>query len=136
MWWRMGCQIVLSAKPHQKHVMDIKYFVWVLCVSYRRLNSVTNPFDYPIPHCDSTVTIFQIGSKTMCIITVDAKQGFHQTKVRVFDVDKLDFFEPDDKKYTFTVIPFGTIKTPVFYTCMMGNLNLNGINYSLKSCVI
>ena len=67
---------------------------------------------------------------------MDVKQGFHQTKVRVCDVDKLYFFEPDDKKYAFTVILFGTIKTPVFYTSMMGNLNLNGINYSLKSCVI
>jgi len=36
-----GSSIVLAAKPHQEHVIDIKDFVWRMCVSYRKLNSVT-----------------------------------------------------------------------------------------------
>ena len=31
------------------------------------------------------------------IIIVDARQGYHQVKVRRFDIEKLAFFAPDDK---------------------------------------
>ena len=117
-----GSQIVLAAKPHQEHVLDIKEFVWRLCVSYRGLNRVTKLFEYPIPRCDIAVTIFESGSGRMWIITVDAKQGYHQIKVRECDVEKLAFFGPDDKKYAFTVMPFGPVNAPAFYTCMMGSL--------------
>ena len=64
--------IVLAAKPHQEHVDDLKKCVWRMCVSYRGLNHVTKPFEYPIPHCDDAIGIFQVGSCLICIITMDA----------------------------------------------------------------
>ena len=66
-----GNQIVLSAKPYQEHVKDIKDFIWWRCVSYCRLNLVKKPFEHPIPCCNLSVTIFDLGPKNMKIITVD-----------------------------------------------------------------
>ena len=44
-----GSMIVLAAKPHQEDITDITKFIWRMCVSYRILNSVKKPFEYPIP---------------------------------------------------------------------------------------
>ena len=49
-----GALIVLAAKPGQFNVPWEK-FKWRLCVSYRKLNQVTKPFQYPIPRCDDAV---------------------------------------------------------------------------------
>jgi len=57
--------IVLAAKPHQEDITDITKFIWRTCVSYRKLNSVTKPFEYPIPRCDDAVTIVMVGSTVM-----------------------------------------------------------------------
>ena len=56
---------------------------------------------------------------TIYIISLDARQGYHQVAVRVSDLEKLAFFTPDDLKYFFTVMPFGPTNTPGFYTAMM-----------------
>ena len=116
-----GSMIVLAAKPHQEGITDIAKFIWRMCVSYRKLNSVTKPFEYPIPRCDDAVTIVMVGSTVMWIITVDARQGYHQVAVRRIDREKLAFFAPDHKKYTFKVMPFGPTNAPPFYTAMMGD---------------
>jgi len=54
-----GSMIVLAAKPHQEHVDDISLFIWRMCVSYRGLNKVTRPFEYPIPRCDDAIGFFK-----------------------------------------------------------------------------
>jgi len=117
-----GSRIVLAAKPHQENIDDIKEFVWRMCVSYRKLNSVTKPFEFPIPRCDDAITVLEVGGDAIYIITVDARQGYHQVTVRRIDRDKLAFFAPNNKKYTWNVMPFGPTNAPGFYTCMMGNL--------------
>ena len=86
-----GSMIVLAAKPHQEHIKDIKKFVWRMCVSYRGLNKVTKPFEYPIPRCDDAISIFEVGSNMIWIITVDARQGYHQVYVRKLDQEKIAF---------------------------------------------
>ena len=54
-----GSSIVLAAKPHQEHVMDINNFIWcILSVLYRRLNQVTLPFEHPIPCCGDAIDNF------------------------------------------------------------------------------
>ncbi len=112
--------IVLAPKPHQEDVDDITEFIWRMCVSYRKLNSITEPFEFPIPRCDAAVTILPIpGGKHVFFISLDAKQGYHQVVVRKCDREKLAFFAPNDKKYTFKVMPFGPTNAPPFYTCMM-----------------
>ena len=53
-----------------------------MCVSYRKLNSITKAFEYLIPKCDDYVTVFMTGSSIMWIITVDARRGYHQILVK------------------------------------------------------
>jgi hypothetical protein len=115
-----GSLIVLAPKPHQEHVNDINKFIWRMCVSYRQLNAITKPFEYPIPRCDDAITILIVGGDEIYIITVDARQGYHQVAVRKLDQEKLAFFAPDGKKYTWKVMPFGPMNAPAFYTAMMG----------------
>lgn len=114
-----GSIIVLAPKPHQEHVENIDDFVWRMCVSYRGLNSVTKPFAFPIPRCDDAIGSLHIGPGDIFIITVDARQGYHQVKVRDGDKEKLAFFAPNGKKYTYKVMPFGPMNAPAFYTWMM-----------------
>ena len=116
-----GSIIVLAPKPHQEHVTDIEDFVWRMCVSYRGLNAVTKPFTFPIPRCDDAISSLNVGPGDIWIITVDARQGYHQISVRKVDREKLAFFGPDGEKYTYSVMPFGPMNAPSFYTFMMQN---------------
>ena len=83
--------MVLAPKPHQEHVMEIKDFVWKMCISYRELNKVTNPFEYPISRCDIVIEDLGDGSRIIYFICLDAAQGYHQVWVRPCDMDKLAF---------------------------------------------
>ena len=67
--------IVLAAKSRQEKVNSIKKYVWMVCVSYRGLNKVTNLYKYHIPWCGMGIMIFQIGSAGSYFITVDTKHG-------------------------------------------------------------
>ena len=93
-----------------------------MCVSYRKLNSVTKPSQYPIPRCDDSVTFMGFGSDIIFFISLDARQGYHQVSVRHMDREKLAFFAPDGNKYCFNVMPFGLTNAPAFYPAMMKNL--------------
>ena len=104
--------IVLAAKQD---------FIWRLCISYRALNHITKPFQFPIPRCDDSIYLLGNDSGRIFIITLDARQGYHQIPVRFCDQEKLAFFGPDDFKYCFTVIPFEPTNAPTFYTAMMRN---------------
>jgi hypothetical protein len=106
-----GSLIVLAPKPHQEHVDNIDDFVWRMCISYCKLNSVTLPFAYPIPRCDDAINDFGDGVGRLWFIGLDAHQGYHQIRVRPVDRVKLAFFAPDGKKYTFKVMPFGPTNT-------------------------
>ena len=114
-----GSHVVLAVKPHQYHTDDIKKCTWRMCVSYRGLNNVTKVYEYPIPRCDMAITIVEVDSSKMWIITGDTKQGYHPISVRECDIEKLVFFTPDNREYAFKVMPFGPVNTPTFYICMM-----------------
>ena len=43
-----GSLIVLAPKPHHEQINNIN-FVWRMCVSYRKLNSISLAFEYLIP---------------------------------------------------------------------------------------
>jgi hypothetical protein len=90
-----------------------------MCVSYRKLNSATLAFEYPIPRCDDAIDDFGDGFGRLWFISLDARQGYHQISVRPSDQGKLVFFSPDRKKYTFKVMPFGPKNAPAVYTAMM-----------------
>ena len=114
-----GAPIVLAPKPHQEEVEDIADFIWRMCVSYRALNKVTKLFLYPIGRCDDAVENLGDGAGRLYFITLDCAQGYHQIRVYYKDQDKLAFFGPDGKMYTFTVMPFGPVNAPPFYTAMI-----------------
>ncbi len=114
-----GSLIVLAAKPHQEHVDNIDDFIWRMCVSYRKLNEVTKPFQFPIPRCDDSIISLEQGPSRTYQISMDADSGYHQVAVRKEDQEKLAFFAPDHHKYTFEVMPFGPCNAPPFYTAMM-----------------
>ena len=117
-----GSMIVLAQKPHQEEVIKIEDFIWRMCISYRRLNAITKPFQFPIPRCDDAISILGSGAGDIWIISLDARQGYHQVSVRKADREKLAFFAPDDRKYCFNVMPFGPTNAPPFYTAMMKDL--------------
>ena len=87
-------------------------------VSCHRLNQVTLPFKYPIPRCDNADN-FGDSNGRIYFISLDNKTGYHEIGVRFADQNKLAFFEPDGKKYTFSVMPFGPRNAPAFDTRMM-----------------
>ena len=123
-----GSQIVPAKKTHQENVEKIKDFFWRMCVSYRGLNIVTRTFEYPIPRCDDSISNIAVGASAIYIITADAKQGYHQVIVYKLHRDKLAFFAPNYKKYTFKVNLFGPMSAPSFYTLQqeMTSSVLNG----------
>ena len=57
-----GSMILLAAKPHQENMDDINNFVWRMCVSYRSLNAIALPFQFPIPRCDDGISTFGTGT--------------------------------------------------------------------------
>jgi hypothetical protein len=114
-----GSSVVLAAKPHQESITDIAEFIWRMCVSYRALNQVTMPFEYPIPRCDDAIDNFGDSAGRLYFISLDNKTGYHQIRVCKADQVKLAFFAPDGKKYTWLVMPFGPRNAPAYYTCMM-----------------
>ena len=114
-----GSMIVLAEKPHQENIVNKAYFIWRMCVSYRRLKVLTKPFQFPISRCDDAIIILDNGAGSIWIIILDARQGYHQISVRQSDREKLTFFAPDDRKYTFSVMPFGLINATPFYAAMM-----------------
>jgi hypothetical protein len=114
-----GSLVVLAPKPHQEDIINVEDFIWCMCVSCRKLNSVALPFEHPIPRCEDAVDDFGDSAGKLCFISLDACSGYHQIAVRHCDQDKLAFFLPDDEKHTFSVMPFGPRNAPGFYTCMM-----------------
>ena len=109
-----GSSIVLAAKPHQEDCCDIDAFIWRMCVSYRKLNAVTLPFEYPIPRCDAAIENFDEGVGVLYFFKKDCRTGYHQFRVRAQDQEKLAFFAPNNEKYCYTVMPFGPVNAPPF----------------------
>jgi hypothetical protein len=114
-----GSSIILAAKPHQERILSIDDFIWRLCVSYRHLNQVTLPFDYPIPRCNDAINNFGDSTGPLFFIALDNKRGYHQIHVRQQDQEKLAFFAPDGQNYCWPVMPFSPCNALAFYTCMM-----------------
>ena len=76
---------MLAAKPHQEHIKDIDNFVWRMCITYRKLRAITKPYEFLIPRCDDAIAIIDTGSQCIWIISLDARQGYHQITIRKID---------------------------------------------------
>ena len=92
-----GSQIFLATKPYQEHITDVDNLVWQLCVSYRGLNCVTNPFEYPIGRCDDAIENVGYSIGYIWCINLDSASGYNQVRVRKIDREKLALFSPDNE---------------------------------------
>ena len=87
-----------------------------MCISYRRLNKISNPLEYHISRCD--VAIEDIGDENSFIyfINLDTAQSYYQDKNRPSDIDNFVFCAKDNIKYAFIVMIFGTRNVSTHYT--------------------
>ena len=88
-------------------------------MSYRPLNKITLGFEFPIPRCADSIEDLGDSCGPIFTISLDARSGYHQIRVRKSDQEKLAFFTPSGDKKTYKVLPFGPTNAPSFYTAMM-----------------
>ena len=79
--------------------------------------NITRSFEYPIYRC--TDSIKDLACSLLWVISLDARSGYHQISVLLYDREKIYLFTPCDKKKAYIVIPFGPKNVPVFYTAIM-----------------
>ena len=89
-----GRSIVLASKPHQEHILNIVDFIWIMCVSYRKLNGITKTFEFPILRCDDDISTVGAGSHKISIISLDARQLYDQISVCPDDLSCLYLTSP------------------------------------------
>jgi hypothetical protein len=90
-----GATIVLAAKLNQGHLHWTEY-TFRLCVSFRLLNAVTRPMQFPIPRCNDEAE--KMGNCEVAI-TADLDAGYWQVLMHKYARDKTGFFTPDGKKH-------------------------------------
>ena len=54
--------IIFAQKPDQENISNTDDFIWHMCVSYRKLNSVNKIFQFHIPRYEDAVTILSWGA--------------------------------------------------------------------------
>ena len=64
------------------------------------------------------------GAGWLCFIALDFAQGYHQIRAYYQDQEKLAFYGPDGRKYTFTVMLFWPVNTPLFYMAMIRRIQV------------
>ena len=88
----------------------------MLCVSYRSLNGVTRSLEIPILRCPNSIEDFGDSYGKLFFISLDARYGFHQIRVRECDQEKVAIFTLEgNKKYYFLELN----NAPALYTSMM-----------------
>ena len=112
-----GAQIVLAAKPHQGHRHWSDY-IWRLCVSYRKLNTITRPYAFPARRCDDAV--IDVG-RSRFFITIDLAWGYWQVYMHEASRGKTAFFTPLGKM-RWLRMPMGAANSHPVFCAMMAKL--------------
>ena len=108
-----GAMVVLAAKPNQQHKHWSEY-IFRMCVSYRKINAFTRPFQFYVARCDDAVE--WIG-ESLFFITLDLDAGYWQVKLHALSKEKTAFFIPDGKRH-WNVMPMGILNAHAFFVCM------------------
>ena len=97
-----------------------------MAIDYRKLNAVTVPQSFPLPHLDSVFDA--IGeAKAQYFSCVDLKSGFHQVPLSDESKHKSSFITQSGI-YQFTRMPFGLMNSPITFQAMMSHV-LRGLNW-------
>ena len=87
-----GALLLFAVKPHQESCTNTDKFVWRLCVSYRFLNGVTIPFEFPIPRWYDSIEDLGDSYGKLYFISLNTRSDYHRIRVRECDQKKLTFF--------------------------------------------
>ena len=126
---RSACSKASSRTYHY-----IEDFVWKFCMNDIPLNSVTWVVAYTIPHCDNAVGTSFGGSKLWCL--VDATSGYHQMRVAPHSHPKLVFAGTRGTKFTYNVMPFGPVNSPVFFIIFIHDMNQTWKEVTTSQCFL
>ena len=101
---------MLAEKPHQEHVTNIYSSICHVCVSYRKLNEITKPFEFPIPRCDDVISsVCAVSDKILSSALTSARVTIKFKCAKL--IKNAAFFSPNEKNF-FCVMPFGPTNVP------------------------
>ena len=98
-----GSLLLLTAKLYQESCDDTNTFIWRLWGSYRPLNRITLGLEFPVPRCVDSIEDLSDSRGSLSMISLDARSGYHQNRVRDSDQKKLVFFTPSGTKKNFVL---------------------------------
>ncbi|KII66926.1 Transposon Ty3-G Gag-Pol polyprotein [Thelohanellus kitauei] len=91
-----------------------------LCIDYRRLNSISQKDQYPLPLIDELIDRLS-GAKVFSLI--DLQSGFWQCSLNPKDKEKTAFCpSPGMGLYHFNVLPFGLSNAPATFQRLMDSI--------------
>ncbi len=107
-----------------------------MVIDYRRLNTITVDFRYPM---QSIKSILSRLSGSQCFITLDLRSGYHQFPVTKEDIQKTAFTTPSGL-YEFSRVPFGLKNAPAAFQrgmmIMLAPLLGHGVECYLDDIVV
>jgi hypothetical protein len=87
-------------------------------VDYHSLNEVTIKNKYPLPRIDD---LFDQLKGACVFLKIDLRFGYHQLKIRVFDIPKTSFITRYGL-YEYTDMSFGLTNAPVYFMYLMNKV--------------
>jgi len=120
----MLCRPSLSFWDNPLHLILKKKSDWRLCGDCRRLNKVTVPNRYPIPHLHDFPHNLE---KSIIFTTLDLTMTYHQIPVAEEDRPKTAVITPFEL-FEYNVMPFGLLNAAQSFQRLM-NCNLRGLDY-------
>ena len=89
-----------------------------LCIDFRKLNHITKPDPYLMPHIDEMID--QLG-EAHYLSKLDLNKGIYQIRLAQLDLEKTAFCVPWGE-FHFTMMPFGLRNAPASFQTMMDRI--------------